>query len=80
MRAAFFFTFRECMTRVLVFTDGSCLRNPGGPGAWAYYIIWHRRLDGESQGVLPAHQQHRGQESRGHQDPDLRAGTGRRAG
>lgn len=28
-----------------VYTDGSCLENPGGPGGWAYIILWISDLD-----------------------------------
>ena len=26
-------------TTTIIYTDGSCLKNPGGPGGWAGYII-----------------------------------------
>src|SRR5579885_1964500 len=31
------------MKTLLIWTDGSCMRNPGGPGGWAYRI---KRADG----------------------------------
>ena len=28
-----------------IYTDGSCLRNPGGPGGWAWWCPTTRRFD-----------------------------------
>lgn len=29
-----------CPRTVVVFTDGSCHPNPGGPGGWAFYLVY----------------------------------------
>ena len=43
---------------VLVWTDGSCLRNPGGPGGWAaimrYGPVEHELVGGEPKTEVPA--------------------------
>lgn len=38
------------MERVRIWTDGCCLRNPGGPGGWAFVVERHGNVIHEASG------------------------------
>jgi len=38
------------MSELQIYTDGSCLKNPGGPGGWAYVAVLDGRIIHENSG------------------------------
>jgi ribonuclease HI len=47
-------TLEKCLNMLEIYTDGSCLKNPGGAGGWAFVVVHNNKIIHEASGTSPS--------------------------